>query len=83
MAHKRLSSRQSEWQAKQENLLIAIDQLEQLTEVMSEVLTRVKHQVNNLETHLGSTTDITRKSVSHKKTKADSTSKTKKRSIVH
>lgn len=75
MANKQLTSRQSEWQIKQENLLIAIDQLEQLTEVMTEVLTRVKHQVKDLEEAPGITP--------HKKAKADTGNKPKKRGLVH
>lgn len=45
MAHKI----DNEWKMRQENLLIAIDQLEQITEVMGQVLSRVKQQVSALE----------------------------------
>lgn len=41
----------TEWKNQQEDLLIAIDQLAQMTEVMGEVLCRVKQQVNELEKH--------------------------------
>jgi division protein CdvB (Snf7/Vps24/ESCRT-III family) len=38
-----------EWQSQHEDLLLAIDQLEQMRELMGEVLCRVKKQVNALE----------------------------------
>ncbi len=53
MSHKTSSdgheTAHSKWETQQENLMIAIDQLTQITEVMGEVLARVKQQVNQLE----------------------------------
>ena len=77
MAQKRISSSQTERKIKQEDLMIAIDQLEQLTEVMGEVLNRVKTQVATLE----HTPSVTRKTSST--AKKATPSKTKKRSLVH
>ncbi|ODS25093.1 hypothetical protein AB835_00020 [Candidatus Endobugula sertula] len=51
MTQKRLSH-SHEWQTKHEDLLIAIDQLEQLTEVMGEALIRVKQRFVMLENTL-------------------------------
>jgi hypothetical protein len=39
----------TQWENQREDLLIAIDQLSQMTEVMNDVLTRVKQQVDTLD----------------------------------
>ncbi len=77
MAHKTQIS-QTEWETQHENLLIAIDQLEQMTEVMTEVLSRVKQQVNVLEDSYQSKANN-----KAKKTKNTKTSKNKKVNLVH
>lgn len=79
MAQKRLRDTQTQSQQKHEDLLIAIDQLEQLTEVMGEVLTRVKQQVATLDPPAVASKAIE----SNKKQKTHPSHKTKKRSIVH
>lgn len=40
---------QKQWLSQREDLLIAIDQLSQMTEVMNDVLSRVKQQVDILD----------------------------------
>jgi len=79
MASKRVNH-SPEWQTKHEDLLIAIDQLEQLTEVMGEALTRVKQRVAILE----STPDITNEDISRsKKSKPHIEVRAKKKGLVH
>ena len=46
---------QTQWENQREDVFITIDQLLQMTEVMNDVLTRVKQQVNTLDkTHQNS-----------------------------
>ncbi|MGS2718232.1 hypothetical protein ACVBE9_08680 [Eionea flava] len=42
---------QKQWISQREDLLIAIDQLSQMTEVMNDVLSRVKQQVDILDSN--------------------------------
>lgn len=77
MAHKI----DSEWKTRQENLLIAIDQLEQITEVMGQVLSRVKQQVNALEEQKAASNEPNK--AHPKKTKRSSSTKAKKIDLVH
>ncbi len=81
MAHKAQLSRKEqtakERQVQHEDLLIAIDQLEQITEVMSEVLGKIKQQAVSLEpgkSNAKNTRNITKKA---------RTSKDKKINPVH
>jgi hypothetical protein len=72
----------SEWKTQQENLLIAIDQLEQMAEVMGEVLSRVKKQVNALEDQKLAALKAA-ENHNNKKPKQTTTTKTKKINLVH
>jgi hypothetical protein len=42
---------QTQWEHQREDLLLAIDQLSQMTEVMNDVLRRVRQQVDGLDNH--------------------------------
>ena len=79
---------QTQWENQREDLLIAIDQLSQMTEVMNDVLTRVKQQVDTLDnTHQKSPkTSISRnKGTISKKTKNNNNNNrlNKKIDLVH
>ena len=77
---------QTQWENQREDLLIAIDQLSQMTEVINDVLTRVKQQVDTLDnTHQKSqNTSISRnKSTIPKKTKNNNNRLNKKIDLVH
>ena len=77
---------QTQWENQREDLLIAIDQLSQMTEVMNEVLTRVKQQVDTLDnTHQKSqNTSISRnKGTISKKTKNNNNRLNKKIDLIH
>jgi len=77
---------QTQWENQREDLLIAIDQLSQMTEVMNDVLTRVKQQVDTLDnTHQKSqNTSISRnKGTISKKTKNNNNRLNKKIDLVH
>lgn len=77
---------QTQWENQREDLLIAIDQLSQMTEVMNDVLTRVKQQVGTLDnTHQKSqNTSISRnKGTVSKKTKNNNSRLNKKIDLVH
>ena len=85
MAQKAQES-QMQWENQREDLLIAIDQLSQMTEVMNDVLTRVKQQVDTLDnTHQKSqNTSISRnKGTISKKTKNNNNRLNKKIDLVH
>lgn len=79
MAHKS----DTEWKTQQENLLIAIDQLEQMAEVMGEVLSRVKKQVNALEDKKLAALKIAEQKNTNKKEKYTNTKKAKDVDLVH
>lgn len=50
-----------QWENQREDILLAIDQLSQITEVMGQVLSRVKQQVDTLEkSHSSSATNQSR-----------------------
>jgi hypothetical protein len=72
MAHKT----DNEWKVQQENLLITVDQLEQITEVMGKVLSQVKQQINDLKEQKKTAT-ISR---DHDKKRPN---KTKQNNLVH
>jgi len=77
---------QTQWENQREDLLIAIDQLSQMTEVMNDVLTRVKQQVDTLDnTHQKSqNTSISRnKGTISKKTKNNNNRLNKKIDLIH
>ena len=46
---RKTSESQTQWENQREDILIAIDQLSQMTEVMNDVLFRVKQQVDILD----------------------------------
>ena len=78
----------TQWENQREDLLIAIDQLSQMTEVMNDVLTRVKQQVDTLDnthqknqnTNIGGDKDTPSPS---KKTKNNNNRLNKKFDLVH
>jgi vacuolar-type H+-ATPase subunit D/Vma8 len=78
MSHKTSSARKTQ----QEDLLIAIDQLEQITEVMGEVLNRVKAQVNALDEQHSPVVNNTKIAI-NKKNKTGQNRKAKKIDLVH
>ncbi len=76
---------ETEWQAQREDLLIAIDQLEQMTEVMGEVLCRVKQQMHILENHTPSAKTSSKKSSGQRRSssKSQASNPPKKPDLVH
>jgi hypothetical protein len=78
MSHKTSGARKTQ----QEDLLIAIDQLEQITEVMGEVLTRVKAQVNALDEQHSPIANNAKTTI-NKKNKTSQNRKAKKMDLVH
>jgi len=74
---------QKQWEHQREDLLIAIDQLSQMTEVMNNVLSRVKQQVdvldNSHQTNNKKNIDVE----CNTKTKNNNNQKIKKVDLVH
>jgi hypothetical protein len=84
MSQKSPESRK-QWEHQREDLLIAIDQLSQMTEVMNDVLNRVKQQVDVLDsshqTNKKNNTAVD--SSTNKKTNNNNNQKIKKIDLVH
>jgi hypothetical protein len=72
---------QKQWEHQREDLLIAIDQLSQMTEVMNDVLSRVKQQVDVLDnSHQANKNTAVE---CNTKTKNNNNQKIKKIDLVH